>query len=596
MFRKKWTGFFIFLPFCFLFAWGTAHAEKRAALIIGNSNYNATATLKNPRNDALDMAKTLKDLGFDVICEVDADREDMDTAVQKFYRKLRHSQAGFFYYAGHGMQIDGINYLLPIDIRVSSSGDVKHRAIKMDWILSKMQDSGSVVNIVVLDACRDNPFRGFRGTGNGLAPIQCVRGSFIAYATSPGSVARDGRGRNGVYTSHLLRNINKPGLTVEEVFREVRKGVAADTNDKQIPWDSSSLMGEFYVAGASTDDKRIEVAGLPKDSTYPQPSSSSSNIVDKDGVYVAYANGVVRDTKTSLEWVVGPEKNINWYEARSWVEKLNLEGRGWRMPTMDELRSLYWIDKGENNVTALLKTTCWKFWSGETTGASDAWVVTFTDGDRFRRDRENGNRIGVFAVRSTGDVKIGRWAAWQSSRETEYIEFQKLDKNNHHTPELKAAIWECFLALVSVNNPFSNKDEELRSTAKERVKYWKKYRVVSGQLTSEKPNPVQPILDEKGGGDVCLKYDNGIVKDRQTELEWKAGPNKDTTWSEAKSWIQSLNLESSQWRMPTVDELEGLHKKGSCSLNMMRMFRTTGRWVWSDEAKGPSNANAVFLN
>ena len=425
----------VFICFaCFFGLASAAGAVTRTALVIGNGNYKGATALQNPVNDALDMAEALRDLGFEVICKVDAGREEMDAAVQDFFRKLNRAQAGFFYYAGHGMQIDGINYLLPVDIRVSSSGDVKHRAIKMDWILSKMEDSGSDVNIVVLDACRDNPFRGFRGTGNGLAPIQGVRGSFIAYATSPGSVARDGRGRNGLYTSHLLRNIKKPGLTVEEVFREVRKQVAAETNDKQIPWDSSSLMGEFFIAGGGAGDsaermrfqeeqariekerreleelraeierkqresqqQRIEVASVPQRPPSSRHSSSSSSIVDRDGAYVAYANGIVKDTSTGLEWKAGPDTYMTWDEARSWVQSL---GGDWRMPTTDELAGLYNKGKGDRNMTPLLKTTGWWVWSGETKGSSIACYFYFSAGFAGWDGRNSSRNIRAFAVRS----------------------------------------------------------------------------------------------------------------------------------------------------------------------------------------------------
>ncbi len=257
MLRKKCMVLILFLT-CFIGFPIFSHSANRTALVIGNSNYR-TAPLINPVNDARDIAQVLKSLGFEVICKVNAGRRETEDAVQQFHRNLNRAQVGFFYYAGHGMQIDGKNYLLPVDIQVKSSADIKYRATQVDWILSKMEDSGSKVNIVVLDACRNNPFRGFRGANDGLVPIQSVRGSFIAYATSPGSVAQDGSGRNGLYTSHLLQNIKKPGLTVEEVFREVRRSVAEKSNFKQIPWDSSSLMGAFYIAGAgggNDDDRR----------------------------------------------------------------------------------------------------------------------------------------------------------------------------------------------------------------------------------------------------------------------------------------------------------------------------------------------------
>jgi len=387
-------------------------AASRTALVIGNSNY-PSAPLQNPVNDARDVAEVLKGLGFEVLCKVNAGREEMDAAVQDFYRNLNRARVGLFYYAGHGMQIDGTNYLLPVDIQVASSADVKHRAIKMDWILAKMEDSGSRVNIVVLDACRDNPFRGLRGAGDGLAPIQSVRGSFIAYSTSPGSVARDGTGRNGIYTTHLLRNIKRPGLTVEEVFREVRKGVAEDTHFKQIPWDSSSLMGAFYIAETAAGDSErkqqeferqpVDVATMPQAPSQSGAPSPTANEIARDGQYVAYANGIVWDTSTGLEWKVGPDKDITWNEARSWVQSLNLVGGGWRMPTMDELKGLYNEGTGSRNMKSLFKTTGWAIWSGEEKGSSNAWFFSFNFGNGYWNGRSNSYTFRAFAVRSRSD-------------------------------------------------------------------------------------------------------------------------------------------------------------------------------------------------
>jgi len=485
----------IVIFFClasFLGALNQVEGTNRIALVIGNSAYKS-APLKNPANDALDMAKALQDLGFKVICKVDADRHGMDVGVEKFYQNLNHAQLGFFYYAGHGMQVNGTNYLLPVDVQLKSSADVKYRAIKTDWILAKMEDAGSEINIVVLDACRDNPFRGLRSAGHGLAPLQAVKGSFIAYATSPGSVALDGTGRNGIYTTHLLRNIKRPGLTVEEIFREVRKGVAEETNYEQIPWDSSSLMGAFYMAGESTkegdvekhqfeleyarlekelgepkqfrdetgrkssmerlpifdewmqdpefaalprstkqgvlnnyfdryiaDDEFRALSGYeqsairnsfldahvplesPKKCSYTRPLSNPNKIV-QDGCYVVYTKGIVRDTNTGLDWKAGKDRDMTWDEARSWVQSLNLDGGGWRMPTIGELVSLYQNGKGNRNMTPLLKTTGWWVWSGETEGPSLALSLSFHTGSR-RWGYRDGNGDGrAFAVRSKSD-------------------------------------------------------------------------------------------------------------------------------------------------------------------------------------------------
>lgn len=383
-----------------------ALAAQRTALVIGNGAYKE-APLKNPVNDATDVAKALRDLGFEVIEKVNAGREEMDSLVEEFHRNLRKAQAGLFYYAGHGMQLDGVNYLLPVNIQVTSSADIRHKAINLDWILAKMEDSGSKLNIVVLDACRDNPFRGLRGSGSGLAAIQSVRGTFVAFATSPGSVAQDGAGRNGVFTSHLLKNIKKPNLTVEEIFREVRIGVVEETNSKQIPWDSSTLMGAFYIAGRASsgsgvEKPRTDVASVPSTPKKVDPGPRDANETGRDGVYIAYANGVVRDTSTGLEWVAGPDRDMTWDEARSWVESLKIDGGGWRMPRLDELEGLHKPGSGDRNMTLLLEFSGWYVWSQETRGTSNAWSFRFSKGERYWDSRDGSSLTRAFAVRSRG--------------------------------------------------------------------------------------------------------------------------------------------------------------------------------------------------
>lgn len=222
--------------------------ENRIALVIGNGNYSVSP-LRNPVNDASDIAAVLQKLGFYVIVKTDADQRAMENSIRDFGKKLRSGGVGLFYFAGHGMQVKGRNYLIPIGADIESESDVKYEAVDAGRVLGKMEDADNDLNIVILDACRDNPFaRSFRSSSRGLARMDAPKGSIIAYATAPGMVAADGEGRNGVYTKHLLRHITTPGLTVEKVLKQVRVGVINETSEKQIPWESSSLVGEFHFA------------------------------------------------------------------------------------------------------------------------------------------------------------------------------------------------------------------------------------------------------------------------------------------------------------------------------------------------------------
>ncbi|MGR9053629.1 MAG: caspase family protein, partial [Gammaproteobacteria bacterium] len=218
----------------------------KTALVIGNSAYTV-APLANPANDAKAMGETLRELGFDVDVYVDLELGGMVEAIRKFGNKLKESRGlGLFFYAGHGMQIDGVNYLIPVQNGIEAADEVRYKSINADMVLSKMESAGNNFNIVIMDACRNNPFpKKFRSAEQGLARMDAPTGSIIAYATAPGSTAADGTGSNGLYTSHLLSAMKIPGLSVEEVFKQVRIGVLEESEGRQTPWEASSLTGNF---------------------------------------------------------------------------------------------------------------------------------------------------------------------------------------------------------------------------------------------------------------------------------------------------------------------------------------------------------------
>ena len=222
------------------------NSERRVALVIGNGNYS-TGPLKNPVNDARDIAQALRDLGFDVIDKENVSQTDMKRSIRNFGEKIRNSDVALFYYAGHGVQVNGENYLIPVGATIEKQEEIEYESINVGFVLAQMTNSGSRINIVILDACRNDPFaQSFRSQSRGLALINAPSGTLIAYATAPGSVASDGPGRNGLYTQELLQNLRSPGLSVEEVFKRVRIGVREKTQGKQTPWESSSLVGSFY--------------------------------------------------------------------------------------------------------------------------------------------------------------------------------------------------------------------------------------------------------------------------------------------------------------------------------------------------------------
>ncbi len=406
MFGKIVVGASICIA-CILGSLNSAASATRIALVIGNANYE-TAPLKNPVNDARDMAEALRALDFEVILKLDADQRQMELAIDEFYGRLRRMEVGVFYFAGHGMQVDGDNYLIPIKAHVTSETDIRWEAVPAGKVLGKMNEAGNKLNIAILDACRDNPFkRSFRSQGKGLAFMDAPKGTIIAYATSPGSVAADGAGRNGIYTKHLLENLNSPGMSVYDVFRETGLGVMRETDDKQVPWISSTPIPRYFLSKTDTEadetekrrleqdraridtDRReleqmradlekkkresepqkVETSSYSPEPSYSRPQSSDSGAIEGYGDYEVYANGIVKDTKTGLEWISGSDKEIKLPQANSWVQNLTVDGGNWRLPKPNELAKLYVDNKATRNIIPLLKgKSGWRVWTGKKSG------------------------------------------------------------------------------------------------------------------------------------------------------------------------------------------------------------------------------------
>jgi tetratricopeptide (TPR) repeat protein len=228
--------------------------EKRYALVIGISNYSReVGVLRNPVNDASDMAKELEDSHFEVQLLTNATYGQIRAALMRFKEKLdageKDKTVGLFYFAGHGVLFEDENYLVPADASVQYEDDIPRYCFPIQrMVLGNMERSNTRMNIVILDACRNNPFPAVTRSGPraGLGEMKRGKGTFIAYATAPGAVASDGHGRNGLYTQELLKALKKPGLTIEQVFKEVRANVLTLSGSKQNTWDSSNIVGEFH--------------------------------------------------------------------------------------------------------------------------------------------------------------------------------------------------------------------------------------------------------------------------------------------------------------------------------------------------------------
>ncbi len=222
--------------------------EKRLALVIGNSAYQYILALPNPKNDATLMSQTLQELGFETMTATDMNRDDMIRKIKEFGARLKETQAvGLFFYAGHGIQVDGDNFLVPVNAQIDKKQDVEFECVNLQRLLGEMDYAQNDLNIIILDACRNNPFAKMRAVNDGgLAAVYAPKGTFIAFATAPGECASDGEGENGLYTSQLVKHIKQPGARIEDVFKGTRSDVYNMSQKQQVPWENSSIFGDFY--------------------------------------------------------------------------------------------------------------------------------------------------------------------------------------------------------------------------------------------------------------------------------------------------------------------------------------------------------------
>jgi len=272
--------------------------ERRLALVIGNSNYETVKGLPNPANDAKAVAQLLNTAGFEVVMAFDLDRDTLLKVVGEFSARITESgpdSAALVYYAGHGLQVDGENFLVPVDAKIEKETDVVDQTVRLADVMQALETAPSRVRIVILDACRNNPFSALGdASGKGLAIVDAPAGSIVAYATAPGTEAFDGAGQHSPYTAAFIKSVKQPGLPIEQLFKRVRVLVADATDARQMPWESSSLTGDFVFF---TADPNANVAANP----VPAPEK------------VAVAQLATRSVQGAYEVVVA-EDSVEYYE------------------------------------------------------------------------------------------------------------------------------------------------------------------------------------------------------------------------------------------------------------------------------------------
>ena len=297
--------FIALIGLCTSAAW--AQTETRVALVIGNGAYLHTDPLRNPVNDARAMAKALRDAGFEVIARENLTRRAFVEALHEFAGKVPPGGVGLFYYAGHGIQLRGVNHLVPVDATLANERDVKYETVDLNDVLNGLDEARARLSLVILDACRDNPFgRRFRSTSRGLAQTDAPRGTVIAYATAPGDTASDGDNANGLYTTELLKAMALPGLKLEEVFKRTIDGVARASGNKQTPWVSSSFRGDFFFNTAAAPPPAAAIPAPPGVDPLEQTAwttiSNSTNPAMFELFLQRFPNGAYADfARTRLE-------------------------------------------------------------------------------------------------------------------------------------------------------------------------------------------------------------------------------------------------------------------------------------------------------
>ncbi|MEZ5924245.1 MAG: caspase family protein [Hyphomicrobiaceae bacterium] len=319
-------------------------AETRIALVIGNGAYQNAGVLRNPPNDARRMAEALGKVGFEVMAYENLDQSGMKRAVRDFADKLEaagRDTVGLVFYAGHGIQVGGINYFIPVNAEIDKESDVAIESVSADDVMAALANARNRLNIVILDACRNNPFaRSFRSASRGLARLDAPVGSMVAFSTAPGQVAADGEGDNSPYTAALVDVLEQPSVKIEDVFKRVRERVYESSGGQQVPWESSSILGDFYFSGSAPASEAIPgVSVTPPAASEPEvavapaaPASPAFEMRRATAVCARAGNAVTycadSALKSSSSGTYGPDNLFDGRAETAWVEGASGNGEG----------------------------------------------------------------------------------------------------------------------------------------------------------------------------------------------------------------------------------------------------------------------------
>ncbi|MDA7817692.1 caspase family protein [Sulfurimonas sp.] len=414
-------------------------SEQRVALVIGNNIYNSDrlTKLKNPINDAKAMKIKLRSLGFEVFYGENLSVRDMDKKLRSFNSKLRKGGVGLFFFAGHGVESQGKNYLMGKDSNLVDKLDIAYESLELNKVLDSMKNSGNRLNIVLLDACRNDPFS--RSSGGGLAKVDNAKGMFIAYATSPGDVASDGSGKHGVFTEQILNNIDEEGIPIGRMFKKVKRGVYDKTQEQQRPWTHDDIIGDFFFRLPSNGSKSIQSTKIILNETKKvEETHDMSDIVVLDGLMwqdEPYVNKEVNAFSTNSKY-----GKVQDYEgSKKYCSNLKLAGYSdWYLPDIKKLKKI--MDK---NKTPKIKkefnhvVTTGGYLSSSTNKnlSQTVWNADFSLADTFYYPKQNvsyvrcvrdENQIPEKKVKRTKRKKLEGTVVldglmWQDNKDTKTI-------------------------------------------------------------------------------------------------------------------------------------------------------------------------------
>ena len=516
---------------------GSAISERRVALVIGNGAYDISP-LNNPPNDARDVAGALTRLGFDVVHRNNLHRPEMLEAIIDFGISLKKGGVGLFYYAGHGVQVGDKNYLMPIGARIPSTSYVPVQAVDLDMVLAGMTDARNRLNIVILDACRNNPYpKTIRASGAGLAAVMAPSGTVVAYSTAPGKVASDGSGSNGLYTSELLRQMAVPGLKIEEMFKRVRAGVYQRSNHKQTPWEHSSLMGDFYFRPGA--DSGVVPPPPPPPDPKPEPveAQPSSGVAD-------------------LHVTTEPGEAVIYLDGQ----------RKGRAPQTFQMLAA----------------------GGHKLMARKGYLVAKQDISLARDDLK---RVHLKLEHETGSIRVFS----TPSGATVYIDGVKHCQTPCQVGKVKAGVRQLSLIKLQGKKYYEFKGQWEVRPGSNRHKITLERNPQEEQRRADEQRKRQQAAQavERSSDGRYTKDSDGVITDNRSGLQWYVGPDSDTDWNAAKQWVESLRVSGGGWRMPSRGELRSLSQKGARSGEpeyLPPIFKTSGWFVWSGKTSGSSDA------